>query len=259
MIKIVQITDSHLGANDGDTILSMNADDSLCDVLSLIKEQHDNIDLVLATGDIANDALPSAYQRFYSTVKEYLPVPMSWLAGNHDKSEYMTMVADAQDCRIIEMGEWVIVLLDSHVVGQIHGNLSDEALAFLPETLTKYADKHILLTFHHQPVPIGSRWMDRYILQNSHDFWKAIKPFSNIKAILWGHVHQEFDEMHNNIRLLSSPSTCIQFAPGKDEFALDRTMPGYRVLGLHADGTLETQVERVADKDYGIDFNSSGY
>ncbi|KTC63185.1 hypothetical protein AO262_22830 [Pseudomonas fluorescens ABAC62] len=47
------------------------------------------------------------------------------------------------------------------------------------------------------------------------------------------------------MRLLASPSTCIQFAPGSEDFKVSEQAPGYRWLRLHGDGRLETGVERV--------------
>nr|MBX2809039.1 metallophosphoesterase [Cellvibrionaceae bacterium] len=177
MMKIVQITDSHLGAEPGDTLLSMDPDESLCDVLALVKQQQPEIDLVLATGDIANEASAAAYRRFYSLVCDYLPSPFAWLPGNHDKPELMAETVEASDCRVLDLGRWVLILLNSQVSGKIYGNISQAALASLPSLLQAHAGKHVLMSFHHQPVPIGSRWMDNYILQNAEAFWRVIKPY----------------------------------------------------------------------------------
>jgi Icc protein len=258
MINLVQITDSHLGLNDGDTLLSMNPDDSLLHVLNLVKQQP-NIDLLLATGDIVNRHGVQAYQRFVDLVSKHLPVPMAWLPGNHDNVTMMQAIIKESTNQVIVKGSWAIILLDSHVVGEICGNFSDLVLNYLVGALDQHQDKHILISFHHQPVPIGSQWMDRYIIQNAHEFWQAIDCHKNIKCILWGHVHQEFDKYYKGVQLLSTPSTCIQFTPNNDEFAVEDTMPGYRWLELYDEGDLKTGVERVAYRDYGIDFVSSGY
>ena len=259
MINLVQITDSHLGLNDGDTLLSMNPDDILLHVLNLVKQQQPNIDLLLATGDIVNRHGVQVYQRFVDLVSKHLAVPMAWLPGNHDNVTMMQAIIKESTNQVIVKGRWTIILLDSHVVGEIHGNFSDLVLNYLVDALDQHQDKHILISFHHQPVPIGSQWMDRYIIQNAHEFWQAIDSHKNIKGILWGHVHQEFDEYYKGVQLLSTPSTCIQFTPNNDEFAVEDTMPGYRWLELYDDGDLKTGVERVTYRDYGIDFVSNGY
>ena len=116
-----------------------------------------------------------------------------------------------------------------------------------------------MVSLHHQPVPIGSEWMDRYIVRNAQDFWAIVEPYANVKIVLWGHIHQEFSEQYKHIALLATPSSCIQFTPNKDEFEVQDAMPGYRWLELYDDGTFTTGVERVPVKDYGIDFTSVGY
>ena len=259
MIKLIQITDSHLGINHGDPLLSMNPDESLVDVLTLINQQQANIDMILATGDIANDASLTAYQRFYTMVSDHLLAPMAWLPGNHDNPEMMETIIPGSKHQLISKEGWLFILLDSHVPGETYGSFTQSELDFLVAALANNPDKHVLISFHHQPVPIGSYWMDRYIVQNAHAFWEVISPYKTVKVVLWGHVHQSFDEYHNGIRLLSTPSTCIQFAPNQDEFLLDDAMPGYRWLELHHDGTLKTQVERIENKEYGTDFSSRGY
>ena len=40
-----------------------------------------------------------------------------------------------------------------------------------------------------------------------------INQFSNVKAVLSGHVHQAFDVVEQGVRYLTSPSTCVQFKP----------------------------------------------
>jgi len=258
-IKIVQITDSHLGDNLGDALLSMDADESLGDVLRLIKQQIPAPDIILATGDIANDATVDAYRRFITTVARDFPYPMYWLPGNHDNPAMMEQALGKPRERVIAIGQWVIIMLDSHVPQQIYGDLTRDELDFLESALSDASDKHVLVCLHHQPVPIGSAWMDSYIVRSAHAFWDIIKRHSQVRAVVWGHVHQTFEDTYNKVALLSTPSTCIQFTPEEDDFDVDVLMPGYRWFELYADGQFKTGVERVATKDYGIDFNSKGY
>ncbi len=65
--------------------------------------------------------------------------------------------------------------------------------------------------------------------------------------------------MRNGVRLLASPSTCIQFAPGSVDFKVDTTAPGYRWLRLHDDGRLETAVSRVVGLEFEVDYGGTGY
>jgi Icc protein len=51
--------------------------------------------------------------------------------------------------------------------------------------------------------------------------------------------------MRGEVRFLSAPSTCSQFLPSNDFFAIDNRPPGMRWLLLDADGRLETEVSWV--------------
>jgi Icc protein len=63
-----------------------------------------------------------------------------------------------------------------------------------------------------------------------------------VRGIIWGHVHQASDRRRHGVRLMSTPSTCTQFLPNSDSFALDSRPPGYRWLNLMANGRIDTDV-----------------
>lgn len=258
-IKIIQITDCHLGEAKGVELLSMNPDESLGDVLTLINQNHTESDLLIATGDLANDPTLSAYERLYQSLKNDAPCPFVWLPGNHDDPALMSCFSEEVNIKVHVLGDWVIVLLNSRLEGCIHGFLSAEELVFLDDVLAEHSDKYVMVCLHHQPVPIGSQWMDNYIVRNAQDFWGVIEKYTHVKMVVWGHVHQEFTDMYNQIALLATPSTCIQFTPNKKDFHVENTMPGYRWFELNSDGSFTSGVERVTEKDYGTDFHSHGY
>jgi Icc protein len=77
--------------------------------------------------------------------------------------------------------------------------------------------------------------------------------------VLWGHVHQQIDRRRGELQLMASPSTCVQFAPGYENFKADDQPPGYRWLELNPDGTVESGVSRVRDVEFVVDLDSGGY
>src|SRR5256885_6142487 len=95
---------------------------------------------------------------------------------------------------------------------------------------------------HPLPEPMASRWLDRVGLTNAAESLRVIDGHRNVRAIGWGHVHQNYDALRQGVRLLATPSTCAQFLPNADEFAVDRRPPAYRTLELRADGSLLTEV-----------------
>jgi len=160
---------------------------------------------------------------------------------------------------IVELGNWLLILLNTGDPGKIPGYLAPSELAILERSLTQYPNRPTLVFLHHHPVPLGSEWLDGTMLRNADALFAILGQHDQVKALSWGHVHQEYSGEWKGIKLFATPSTCIQFAPGEADFTLDHNMPGFRWYHLHPDGHLETDVQRVAKKSYGIDFSSGGY
>lgn len=260
-MRLIQITDCHLGAQQSESLLGLNTDQSLDDVLQLIQASESAFDHLLCTGDIASEAHTACYVRFQQILRGYFSQPLSWLAGNHDSADLMTANQQQLDIqnRLVVLGDWVLVLLDSSVPGQVYGQLAASELDFLEHALQTHRDKHLMVCMHHQPVLVGSAWIDQYIVRNADAFFQLIDGYPQVKIVSWGHVHQEFQQQRKGVTLLATPSTCVQFKPKCDNFTVDTQMPGYRWFELRDDGSFDTGVLRVTNKHYVIDYKSAGY
>jgi Icc protein len=106
---------------------------------------------------------------------------------------------------------------------------------------------------------MGCRWLDTQVVKNAEAFWRIIDDFSHVRGIAWGHVHQESDQERKGVRLMSAPSTCVQFKPLSSDFAVDELPPGYRWLDLYPDGRIETAVSRVQGVKFAVDMSMKGY
>jgi len=263
-INIVQITDTHLYGVPNGTLLKMNTEESFDHVLRVIKKQESDIDVILATGDIAQDASVSGYEKFIEMVTP-LEAPFFWIPGNHDVTATMDKVAEGKSysSKLIHMNNWLIIMLDTSIAGQVHGRLSISELSFLDRSLRDAGDnkaiEHCLICLHHNPVEADAKWMGDIGLHNHHDFFAVLNSSRKVRALLYGHIHQELDFQHNGVRCLCTPSTCIQFKPAVTNFELDDISPGYRNLKLFDDGTIQTEVFRVTEKYFEIDLESDGY
>ncbi|KAF1033115.1 MAG: 3',5'-cyclic adenosine monophosphate phosphodiesterase CpdA [Pseudomonas sp.] len=257
---LVQLSDSHLFAESDGGLLGMNTRDSLQQVISQVLARESGVDLVLATGDLSQDGTLASYQTFRE-LSAQIPAPARWIPGNHDEPHIMAQAAinSALLEPVVDVGNWRVTLLDSAVPGAVPGYLADAQLQVLARALSEAPERHHLVCFHHHPVPIGCAWMDPIGLRNPEAFFAVLDRFPQVRAVLWGHVHQEIDSQRNGVRLLASPSTCIQFAPGSEDFQVSEEAPGYRWLRLHADGRLETGVERLQNFEFKVDYGASGY
>ena len=61
VIQIVQVTDCHLFSAEGGALLGMNTQQSLDRVLDLVRVESKPMDLILATGDLAQDGTVESY------------------------------------------------------------------------------------------------------------------------------------------------------------------------------------------------------
>ncbi|HEY6131013.1 MAG TPA: 3',5'-cyclic-AMP phosphodiesterase, partial [Halioglobus sp.] len=262
VVRVVQLTDTHLCQARGGTLLGMDTDHSLQAVIGLVRKERPIVDLLLGTGDLADGGAGPAYQRL-QVYFDQVTGANYWLPGNHDCRDKMAAAAasDARLCKEIRAGRWQILLLDSQVPGQVGGELGDVELSILQQALQSAQEQrlHTLVCLHHQPVAVGCAWLDEQMVSDAAAFFSVLDRYPGVKAVLWGHVHQEIDTQHNGVRLLASPSTCVQFAPASAMFKADDQPPGYRWLDLHSDGRIETAVSRVWDTKFEVELDSQGY
>jgi len=260
VLQLVQITDSHLRNESDGTLLGMNTRQSLDAVLDLVKHHHPNPDAVLASGDIAQDGSIGAYRHFAGAMAGF-SCPVFWFAGNHDNRDNMLSVIGGQRAseRAFLAGGWHLIFLDSTVPEQVYGQLAESELQRLEEALQAHPGEHTLISLHHHPVDVGCRWLDPIGLRNRDALFAILDRYPQVRGVLWGHVHQELDRWRNGVRLLASPSTCVQFEPHSEKFCVGRQSPGYRWLNLQADGSIDTGVIRAEHIDFEVDYGSPGY
>jgi 3',5'-cyclic-AMP phosphodiesterase len=263
-LRLLQITDTHLYREPAGTLLGFNTHDSFNRIVELIRAQQPNPDIIVATGDIAQDASRESYLRFAQTVS-MLGAPFYWIPGNHDRRSVMKEIPGFENKFVqrIERGNWQIIMLDTSVSGDVHGLLSEAELDHLEQSLARVGDhqaiEHSLICLHHNPVPGNATWMQDIGLQNAATFIDLIRRFDSVRGVVYGHIHQSLDFEHQGIRFFCTPSTCIQFKPDAEDFELDMLNPAYRWFDLHADGTLQTSVERLPHFDIQVDRDAGGY
>lgn len=259
-VLLLQLTDSHLFAEAEGTLLGMNTADSLRQVMDRVMAEQPAVDLMLATGDLSQDGTLASYRRFQEMTAR-IDAPHRWMAGNHDEAAVMADHFGHTELmeQVVDIGNWRITLLDSSVSGSVPGWLADSQLALLDAALSGAPERHHLVCLHHHPVSIDCKWMEPIGLRNADAFLAIIDRYPQVRAVLWGHIHQHLDRERNGVRLLATPSTCVQFEPLSEDFSVDRVAPGYRWMRLHPDGRLETAVSRVPDFEFAPGFGGSGY
>jgi len=252
-INILQITDPHLFADPQQDLLGVVTYKSLQAVVehALQTAKLHKPQLTVLSGDLSQDDSVEAYRNLTTLMSDFSP-PIGWIPGNHDAPQLMQQIfvnSPFSNQKHFILGNWQILLLDSHWSGHIKGFLAFEQLQFLERMLQQY-QQHAVIFLHHPAFPVGSAWVDPHKLDNSDEFLAILSKFPQVRAVVCGHVHQESEQVKDGIQFISTPSTCIQFKPLSENFTLDTQMPGYRYLHLEPDGSLSSSL-------YRIDFNPS--
>ncbi|MGY8795346.1 MAG: phosphodiesterase, partial [Woeseiales bacterium] len=159
-------------------------------------------------------------------------LPVVCVPGNHDVRPMMETalnVAPFSYCDTIDAGDWLLIGIDSCIDDDAGGFIRDSEMQRLADILHQTSASHVAVCLHHPPLPMQSKWLDE------------------VRLTLFGHVHQTFSAMYEGTQIIGTPSTCRQFMPGSDEFALDDKPPAYRRIELSADGTVSTELVWVTE------------
>ncbi|MFE2970147.1 metallophosphoesterase family protein [Streptomyces sp. NPDC059340] len=209
-MRVLHLSDTHLDRVDAPNKHGVNATQSLRRILADL-EGLQAVDVVVISGDIADDGSLEAYAAAREIVSEFAAerdVPVLYSTGNHDEREAFTKILgsghldphgnDRADTVLTStVGEraavslidgYRFVTLDSLVPGKGYGWISEEQLAWLRGVLASPAPRGTVLVFHHPPITLDVEVQHALGLQNPTDLADAIRG-SDVQLILCGHFH----------------------------------------------------------------------
>lgn len=273
MITLIQISDCHL-FKDKDKIgyAGIAPYHSLTRVLSAVRESLTDISesnnqsadketigqepkvIVLVTGDISGDNSPESYLHFTALMEQYIePENIDWfvLAGNHDNNPHFESYLGSrhlQSTNPISFSNWQIHGMDTRASGNMHtaaGEVKGDDLIALKQSLDASQHVNHLVALHHHVLPSKS-WMDKHFLANAQHLELLINEYPQIKALIHGHIHSPLRQKigANSTPSYGSPSTCWQWQM-RAEFGVSEASPGYQVINLMDDGTVDVRVIEV--------------
>lgn len=260
-ISLLQITDMHILSTPQATLLGINTAHYFQAVLEMAFAEKPHFDLILLTGDLAQDPCIASYRLILNRLEAY-HIPCICLPGNHDNYVLMQQILNTEliNCRKqVFLGNWQIISLNSQIIGSEKGHVSNKELLFLEECLSSHPNHNALIAVHHHCMATKSEWMDTMMIDNSAELLAITDKYRQIKVITNGHIHQVMDIQTESVRILGTPSTCFQFKPESKAFNLDNTTPGYRTIKLYKDGRVESQAIRLSEQLKGLQKNISGY
>lgn len=230
---VAQITDLHLGFDPG------NPDEynrqRLDQTLRTLAAMRPIPDLLLVTGDIADNGDDrESYERFREATAD-LPFPVYPAMGNHDNREtFRAVFPDTPDVDgfvqyVIEEFPVRIIVLDTLETGRHGGGFDAARAGWLTARLAEAPERPTLLVLHHPPIATGLSWMT----ENPEARWvRKLRPIveanTNIVAMVSGHLHRPIVTRWAGTALAVCPSTAPQVA--LDMAKMDAEAPDNRPM-----------------------------
>jgi len=257
ILRVAQITDIHLMAKSNARLHGVDTAVSLQKVLDAIGELSPQPEIIIATGDLAEDGSIATYRRFRDLMAS-VNIPLYVLAGNHDDISAMhdTLVGEAiKNVDMARVGEWIFLFVNTQVPGESYGHISPDEMSLLKANLELAGEMPVVVSLHHTPMPVCQQTNCQ--LQNVSDFNQLVEGFPCVKAVIAGHTHIEAEQLIAGHIQFTTPSTFAQVAhdmeldPGAEGFwmthRMDGSKHGFRVLDLMPEGQVSSQVHWVYD------------
>ncbi|MGP9497456.1 MULTISPECIES: phosphodiesterase [unclassified Halomonas] len=196
-MKIIQITDTHF-VPPGNTLYGLDPAASLRRAVADINEHHADVDLVVVTGDLANDGDESAYRLLCDTLAP-LPCEVRLLLGNHDNRENFRRVfpeapVDSQgfiqSALTTSDGTLQLLFLDSHEPATIGGKYCHLRLDWLATELAKTPDIPAVIFIHHPPFDTGFAHFKHIGFHDPEALLEVLQNHpAGIRHMFFGHIH----------------------------------------------------------------------
>lgn len=173
-------------------------------------------DALLFTGDLADTGDRAAYRSLRAVVEPaaaLMGARVIWAMGNHDdrarlRAELADQAPSAEPYdHVVMLGGLRIVVLDSTVPGEHHGELSVPQLRWLRAVLAERAPEGTLLAMHHPPLPSVQNLAALVELRDQAAL-AAVLRGTDVRGILAGHLHHSMSGTFAGIPVSVASATC---------------------------------------------------
>lgn len=196
-VLIAQISDLHIKPQGSLAYGRVDTAAALERCVAALNEFAPRPDLVVISGDLADTPTAEEYDHLKRLLAP-LKLPFIGIPGNHDSRQMMRAAFPRATFAFpsgplnqrLEIGGLDLVLLDSSVHGQPHGELDAPTLQWLDATLASSPERPALLFLHHPPFRTGIWHMDRQNLLNAGELAIVVRRHPRVQRIAAGHVHR---------------------------------------------------------------------
>jgi 3',5'-cyclic AMP phosphodiesterase CpdA len=194
-ILIAQISDLHIKPRGSLAYGRVDTAQALTRCIKALNALRPRPDIVVISGDLADTPTAEEYD-YLNDLLAPLDLPFVAIPGNHDSREMMRaalpqpgVTASGALNQLRAVGGLDLVLLDSSVPGQPHGELDAATLQWLDAVLAD-SQRPALLFLHHPPFHAGIRHMDVQNLLNADALAAIVQKHPRVQLTAAGHVHR---------------------------------------------------------------------
>jgi len=221
--------------------------------LEAVTADHPDVANIVVTGDLTADGRPAEYEAFRdATLRPDLAVHV--VPGNHDDRRNLAGVldhfagdhdelADGRRPARSDLGDFVLLLLDSLVPGASHGELGEAQLEWLEHQVEAAAGRPHVVALHHPPFPIGVDGIDTVRLRDADALELLLRRHDDVERLLCGHVHRVVARTFGGVLATTCGSTWRSLALDRVPGAPLRSAAPQELALLHVyDGVFTTHV-----------------
>jgi 3',5'-cyclic-AMP phosphodiesterase len=210
---IAQISDLHLRTDGSLMHGRIDTRAALAYCVAHVNGLDPRPDLVLATGDLVDLALPEDYPALRAML-DRLTMPVYVIPGNHDDREALRASFDDLGYLpsegpflhyTIENYPLRLIGLDTVLPGELSGGLCPSRLRWLADRLAEQPDRPTLIFMHHPPFASGIVFLDRPPFERAAETARLVGEHRQVRQVICGHIHRAIH--------LNWAGTCAAVAP----------------------------------------------
>lgn len=216
-VRLALLSDTHIPANPEERFRGFSPVDNLRELASQVARA--TVDAAVITGDLAR--LIGTADDYAALVTLLRPIsdrlPVSLLLGNHDdRANFLrafpppTGAATAVPNKHVlafDRGPLRFILLDSLLAPNVTpGQLGTAQRTWLRDTLAAAPERPTAVFVHHTLDGTDGALVD------SDRLFEVLRPFTQVKAVLFGHSHRYHVDSRDGVQLINLPAIGYNFA-----------------------------------------------
>ena len=215
---IAQISDFHLRADGSLAHGVVDTRQVLAAAVARLAAMRPAPDVVLATGDLADDGTAEEYGLLRRTLAP-LQMPVFLIPGNRDNRENLKAEFDRDGYLpktgaplhfVVDRFPVRLIGLDTTIPGAKTGAICPERLAWLEAQLAEAPARPTVIFMHHPPFKTAVPFMDDQEFDGADPLETLVRRHPQVERVVCGHLHRPIQRRWGGTVATVCPSTAFQ-------------------------------------------------